>query len=815
METIRNDRQLQQIEMLLKNILTPNHERDVSSSGYFYRIIGCDEQEDLLTLVSEFDEKLSSLDNYILFDMSIPLTNDPSMIEKIKNTLEPVSLKDFFNGALLNALESRGYFSLSPAPSSHEGKNQTLREVFGIVLNLYMLNEQPKNISIAINFVTKILLWLSVFYQPGTNDVLLNPKILYWGSPKTHEIYFLTLMFLLGYDVIIFNTSNLDRFEQVDKQNQFSIPIVFSKQIPIASFPRKKPNLEYRTNRNSSHPPTKPIAENPISLKTLSSNPIIEVKLKRTDNPFEDVLIPVHKRSGYISGQFPVLPTYFVRYIGAAISTDDWEAEYYNKIYNLDRTLQLSGHYLRFLEGIPAPTPVESSMIPEHFNRCSFESQEDIVEHILETNILPFTKDPLFDNTIKQAFIETLNYFRQKQPNLTPSMLLNFSLKLVVWLNRYMPKLFERRETAFKILYYGSIKLHEIYLLNIFHKIGGDVLYIHSDLEGDLPFQVFDYDGTLSQVIKNAHSLPLVPFPIGERLIRKSTVAYNASKEIEEIIYSEDIGLYKPWQFESYLTQPITLKTTYEELKILWQEPAKIRPEFKVQNKKVYVPNLFAKINGVNEELSTYWQDLKTFAMAPNTCLIESAPFSKMNYTRQELYEADYLFDEQGYVDEQKVVKSQHYKFRYLRTPLQQFLISKLNELLFSDMLLLRIDERMKLKMLMTILTIDDALLKLIETFDFPQEIPKIIIYDRNKQSFSEIDAILLAYLNLIGLDILIFTPTKYNTLEQLIRPNFFDVFQLPVVKYELDLPQLQSIKPSVSQKQSFFSRFFNTSQKV
>jgi hypothetical protein len=186
-----------------------------------------------------------------------------------------------------------------------------------------------------------------------------------------------------------------------------------------------------------------------------------------------------------------------------------------------------------------------------------------------------------------------------------------------------------------------------------------------------------------------------------------------------------------------------------------------------------------------------------------------------VNYTRQELYEADYLFDEQGYVDEQKVVKSQHYKFRYLRTPLQQFLISKLNELLFSDMLLLRIDERMKLKMLMTILTIDDALLKLIETFDFPQEIPKIIIYDRNKQSFSEIDAILLAYLNLIGLDILIFTPTKYNTLEQLIRPNFFDVFQLPVVKYELDLPQLQSIKPSVSQKQSFFSRFFNTSQKV
>lgn len=93
-----------------------------------------------------------------------------------------------------------------------------------------------------------------------------------------------------------------------------------------------------------------------------------------------------------------------------------------------------------------------------------------------------------------------------------------------------------------------------------------------------------------------------------------------------------------------------------------WEEPAKLRPEFKIQNHKVYIPNLFAKINGVAEDLDDYWQDLKVLSSAPNT---------------------------------------------------------------------------------------------------------KLIVYDNHKDSFNESDIILLAYFNLIGLDVLVFTPTNYQTLEQ------------------------------------------------
>jgi len=119
------------------------------------------------------------------------------------------------------------------------------------------------------------------------------------------------------------------------------------------------------------------------------------------------------------------------------------------------------------------------------------------------------------------------------------------------------------------------------------------------------------------------------------------------------------------------------------------------------------------------------------------------------------------------------------------------------------------VDEKFKLKIIMTILTMDDSLLKLIEVFDYPQEIPKVIVYDNEKATFSENDAILLAYFNLIGLDVVIFTPTNYKTIEQQIKPSLFDVHQLPFVKYDLALPSLSSISAIPIQKPGLFSRFF------
>ncbi|MCO5387220.1 MAG: YceG family protein [Desulfosporosinus sp.] len=805
---------------MFKDILSPLKERGSQPYVYFYRIVGCNDEREYLSEIISLDEELKLTSNYILFERSVPVSTDSKIIDRARKLFEPVPLKDFSNGALLNLLDSKGYFSLS----SDSQVNRKIKSAFGIIFNLYITNEKVINLSIAVNFGTKILLWFGDYGKQIRKKSPFNPKVVYWGSPKKHEIYFLILMSLLGCDVLVLNTSLRDKFDNIDKYNEFSMIIKYPNELPIGAFPVQNtlekvkintapPKLEKKKTEQSTH--------NELDNSFLC-DPAMVVKLMRTETIFEEILVPLSKRSGYIGKPYPILPAYFVRYIGVPSSLDDWEAEYYNSLYNLDRSLQMSGCYLKLMEGIAAPSAEESDMIPNRLIGYRFQNRFEIIEQILLAKILPQTHDELLNNTIGNTFVEIVNLFAEKSKNVNTSIVLNFSLKIISWFNRYLPQLFQKEnlnnsagiegfnfEHNPKILFYGHIKVHEIFLLTAFHRLGCDVLFMHSDEDGDKPFQIFDEENTLTHLIRNKHNLPLEPFPKGERSIRKSTIAYNASKEIEEVIYSEEVGLFKPWQFESYVTQPITLKTTYDELKILWREPSKLRPEFKIQNKKVYVPNLFAKINGVSEELNAYWQDLKELSTTPNTRLMENVPFTKINYTKQELYHSNYLLDEQGLLDKLKAVKSSHYKFGYLKAPLQHFLIMKINELFCSGMFLTPVDEKFKLKIIMTILTLDDEMLKLIEVFDFPQEIPKIIIYDNKKESFTENDSILLAFFNLIGLDILIFTPTNYRTIEHFIKPSLFDLYQLPQVKYDLVLPALNNIPTALSQKPGLLSRFF------
>jgi hypothetical protein len=799
---------IKESENIFSDILSPLSQRGDSSQAYFYRIIGCNDENEYLAEIIKFAEKLEMLGNYLLFEERIPISNDNVFIEQLRKLSEQVVLKDFGNGAIVNLLEIHGYFTLTSDPQF----NLKVKDAFAKMLKLYLTNDRPVNVSIITNFITKELLWLKEYSKRISFNTLYRPKILYWGSPKSHEIYFLILMSLIEWDILVLNTSFNDRFAKIDPSNEFCYLIRNKIERPIGKFPKR--SVIKVPEKSLSDAPELKKDQDPKKKHdlVLADEPIIVVKLKKSETVFEEIMVPLNKRNGFIGKPFPIISTFFARYIGVPSSSDDWKTEYYNSLYNLDKTLQTSGNYLKFLEGIPLPSVSESAQVHQKMIDYTFKDPIQILEHILEANILPKMNDDLIDNTLKKALIDNVNLFVENSGPINPSIVLNFSLKLVAWLLRYLPKLFEfdLENSNPKVLFHGPIKPHEIYLLNAFHQLGCDVLFIHSDEEGDRPFQIFDKDMTHTHLIKNNRYLPIGPFPKGEQSIRKSTIAYNASREIEEVIYSEEVGLFKPWQFESYSTQPITLKTTFDEFKILWFEPSKLRPEFKVQNKRVYVPNLFAKVSGVSEDLHDYWRDLKLLSSTLNTKLIEFVPFAQIRYTKQELYQSNYLLNEQGLLDDERVRKSRHYKFGYLRADLQSFLIAKINELLCSSMFVNKVDEKFKLKILMTILTMDDALLKLIEVFDFAQEIPKVVVYDSRKETLSEEDAIILAYFNRIGMDIVIFTPTNYLTIEQHIRPNMFDVHQLPFVKYDLDLPLLDIISEASTHKQGILARLFN-----
>ena len=62
--------------------------------------------------------------------------------------------------------------------------------------------------------------------------------------------------------------------------------------------------------------------------------------------------------------------------------------------------------------------------------------------------------------------------------------------------------------------------------------------------------------------------------------------------------------------------------------------------------------------------------------------------------------------------------------------------------------------------MLSVLMNLDKELLRLLQNFDFTKSIPKFLVVDVTEKMFTLEECILLAFLNLVGFDIAIFTPT-------------------------------------------------------
>ena len=393
------------------------------------------------------------------------------------------------------------------------------------------------------------------------------------------------------------------------------------------------------------------------------------------------------------------------------------------------------------------------------------------------------------------SFSYILDLYCKEEKNLNLSKVRNFSLKILSWIYDFVPTLvknFDFQNISSdeipnpKIIYYGDIKKHELLFLVLLSKLGCDVLYINSSYDGVL--EVTEYSDLFSKSFELPYKADLKEFPKEELLIRQETVALRASRELSTALYTDQDGFYKPWQFEQYKTHPATLKTTFHELKILWNEPSSLRTGFKVESNTVYIPNLFAKISGVHSDLALYWKDFFHLKSSENTLFISEVPFTNVTYSKTDLYSLAFVLDNSGFVDAEKLLTHSCYKFSYLKTSLQHTILEKINYLIKTDMLKKTIDKEFKLKILMTILSLDKGILQLIQQYDYPSKVPKLLIYDNNESIFSDEDSITLCFLNLFGFDITILTPTGYNNIEGKIKEKFYDIHRLEEVNFNLTL---------------------------
>ena len=100
----------------------------------------------------------------------------------------------------------------------------------------------------------------------------------------------------------------------------------------------------------------------------------------------------------------------------------------------------------------------------------------------------------------------------------------------------------------------------------------------------------------------------------------------------------------------------------------------------------------------------------------------------------------------------------------------------------------------MEYTILSTVLNMKPDLLRKIQKFDFTKKNPKIVHINTTETMTSLEDAILMAFLNLIGFDIVLFVPTGYQSIEKYFQNTLLEDYQIGEYIYDLNVPNFDNI---------------------
>ncbi|KNY29760.1 YceG family protein [Pseudobacteroides cellulosolvens] len=534
-----------------------------------------------------------------------------------------------------------------------------------------------------------------------------------------------------------------------------------------------------------------------------------------TNDIYRDVLLkPVDRRSYCINGGLLSLPVYFYRIIGIEQYSD---SEYYNELYNLDIELRkIEGIYQRF------ENRLDTSVSPQFIDKVNSiwnEIKADtnlrapyLAANLSGAGILKFSTSEIKNYIIKKAFEKCLNLFmsNQKHPK-NPSIIKNFCIKIIYWFEKYGLHYFKNFDFTGhnpKFLFYGDVKRDEIYFMAFLSNIGFDIIYFNSF--SDSEFKDVDPDNKFSVKLEFERKIPMREFPKAESIVTMATTAYQAEKSVESTVNAENPNLFKPRQFENFPTKAITLNTTYEEIFFFWSKEARYRSGFRIYNNTVIIPNIFAKINGTHKEIARYWEKINSLIhdKGDYVYIIDRVPFSN---ELSKGYEYRDFFNNNGLLDKNKIKSCKDYPLHFLKTSMQDNILDKANEILQKEYFNFEIDLNFKIRVMSTVFNLQIEILKLLQRFDYPFEVPKLIIYDNSEKCLSMEDYITIALLNAIGLDIIIFSPAGYNNIENGIRNELFNTHNLEDIRFNLNVTKeiyKEIKKRKVTNKSSMFDVF-------
>lgn len=173
---------------------------------YFYRFIGVSDINNFDNVLKTIKHKCKEHEHKtIIFDNSIPLSGEMELIQYIYNEIVTM---DIFN------MEHEEISLFSDI-----NINNLFLKALDYVIPLAIANESFFNESVRNNFITKLIVWGYTYLRDIDFQGDINPKCFYYGVIQRHEIYFLIIMSLMGFDVIYINPLKEEFWETIDKES--------------------------------------------------------------------------------------------------------------------------------------------------------------------------------------------------------------------------------------------------------------------------------------------------------------------------------------------------------------------------------------------------------------------------------------------------------------------------------------------------------------------------------------------------------------------------------------------------------------------
>ena len=636
--------------------------------------------------------------------------------------------------------------------------------VTAMTATLQDLQAHGKNENMLRNAYIKYMCWLYYKFERilgrlGGDEL---PKILYDGTVSSYELQLLVILARAGADIVLLERAGDAGYLRCDPTSQYAQLY----QAPgLTPFPADF-SLRQLREQGRQQAERQKLYGTPAGIA-----PCTNAWMKTPDG--KEILTAVRAR-----GDDPKLfyNAFVVQYgVEDKLLFPSDMVAFYQQLKREGRKVCLENGRL------PPPTPEEIAAVRRRNHQTAEQLATDLAAN------LQYPNNQQLQTLMRQAFLDVV-LEEDKAVGGNLNRLLNKAVYLVAWMKRYQKDLFQNwqaPEVGVFLLFGACSGDNEALFLRLLAKLPVDVLVLLPDLNAPCVLK----DPALLDLHKE-HSLPMTDFPVEPSQMRVRTAAYQAEREMDSILY-QNTGLYRAKQHQK--AEAVTLQTMYEEIGLLWDQELKYRPGFAAEGDTVTVPVLLEKICGIKDgPILPYWLEIKKL-VTPETTLVTKLPWQTgLEANPMKPYATQFL--RQGRLQREKIKQHKDYPYGILRPEIQDYLLDKLQVLLDEKLIAGTYQNGTEYTIVSTILGLPKDLLRRIQNFDFTKKNPKLIIISTTEETLSLEDSILVAFLNLVGFDILFFVPTGYQSIEKYFQKPFANEHQLGPYRYDLQVPDFRTL---------------------